>query len=174
MSELQKLYFDFKNYPFAYRCFWFLNPSMVWIVNFRMAAYLYRLRIGKFAYYCYRPLRRVISVLVWIEIHWWTEIGGWLKIVHFGGIFINDRSIIWKNCVIYNNVTIWTSSFESDDLCPTIWDDVKIRVGARVIWKITVWDRTIIWVWSLVNKDFEWNGVLVWVPFKKLEKYNEE
>ncbi|MFZ2190241.1 MAG: hypothetical protein WA057_07010 [Candidatus Magasanikiibacteriota bacterium] len=149
MNELKKLYYDTKKYSLISIL---TQPSWWGILNFRMAAFLWRLYWPfKIFYYFYFPVWRVVSVLLGIEIYGKTEIGPGLKIVHFGQIFINPRAIIGNNCLMYNSVTIGGSKYVGG-VSPTIGNDVSIGVGAKILGDLSVSDGTKIGANSLLIK----------------------
>lgn len=147
-----------------------ISPGLYWKINFKIANYFYFHKFLKIFYFLYWPIWRIISIILWIEIYWKTRIWDWLRIVHYWGIFINPKSIIWDNCLIYNNTTIWTKGFNWKWKSPKIWNNVKIWVWARILWDISIWDNSNIWANSVVTKSFPKNSTIWWIPAKLLKK----
>lgn len=143
------------------------SPSSIWLLNFLIAnKFYYFSKFTRFLYFLYWPIWRVISVIVWCEIYWKTSVWKWFRIVHFWWIFINPKSVIWKNCLIFNNVTIGSKDFEWNWWSPIIWDNVKIWVWAKLLWEIKIWNNCIIWANSVVTKSFWDNKTIWWIPAK--------
>lgn len=142
------------------------NPSFYWILNYKISNYFFFNKVLKPFYYIYWPFWRIISMILWIEIYWKTKIWNWLKIVHFWWIFINPNSFIWKNCIIYNNVTIWWKEYEWVSKCPKIWNNVKIGSWVKILWEIILWNNVSVWANSVVTKSFPDNCTIWWIPAK--------
>ncbi|MDO8514326.1 MAG: serine acetyltransferase [bacterium] len=162
MNELQKLILDTKRY----RLIDILTQPSWWVVlNFRIAAFLWRLNYFSFLYYIYFPIWRLISIITGVEIYGKTEIGGGLKVIHFGQIFINPKTVIGKNCLIYNNVSIGSSDYESGP-CPVLRDNVKIGVGARILGAIEIGHGCRIGANSVVIDSFPDDSLIIGIPAK--------
>lgn len=148
------------------------SPSYYWEINYLIANFLYRKSWIKIFYYIYWPIWRIVSIFLWVEIYGKTKIGSGLKIKHFWWIFINPYSIIWENCIIYNNVTIGVKEYEWWVKAPIIGNNVKIWTWSKILGGITIWDNVCIWANSVVLKNFPNNCVIWWVPAKILKKIN--
>ena len=142
------------------------NPSFYWELNFKIPNFFYFNKYLKIFYFLYWPIWRILSIILGIEIYGKTKIWKWLKLIHYWWIFINPKSIIWDNCNIYNNVTIWTKDFDWKWWSPKIWNNVKIWVWVRILWDIEIWDNCIIWANSVVLKSFKSNSIIWWIPAK--------
>jgi serine O-acetyltransferase len=162
MNELVKLFYDLKNYSWHSPI---TSPSWTGLVNFRIAAFLWKIKYFKAPYYLYFLVWRVILLIVGIEIYGKTEIGMGLKINHFGQIFINPKTIIGKNCLIYNGVTIGNKKFEGGE-SPIIGNDVKIGAGAKVLGEIKIGDNVGIGANSVITKSVEKNKIIAGNPAK--------
>lgn len=148
MNEIKKLYYDLKNYNWHSPI---TNPAWWGIVNFRIAGFLWRLKFLKIIYFFYFPIWRIISLIVGIEIYGKTEIEKGLHINHFGQIFINPKTKIGKNCLIYNGVTIGSAKYKGGK-SPIIKNNVKIGVGAKILGNIEIDNNTKISANSLITK----------------------
>lgn len=146
------------------------NPSFYWYLNYKISNFFYFNKNLRIFYYIYWPIWRIISVLLWIEIYWKTKIWRWLKIVHYWWIFINPNSLIWENCIIYNNVTIWWKEYNWRPKCPRIGNNVKIWVWAKILWDIVIWNNVNIWANSVVVKSFPNDCIIWWVPANIIKK----
>lgn len=165
MNELKKLVIDTKNYSIIG-----IMTQFGWwgVLNFRIAAFFWNARSFRFLYYIYFPIWRCISFITGIEIYGKTKIGEGLKIIHHGQIFINPKSILGKNCLLYNNISIGSADYEGGD-CPVIGDNVKIGVGARVLGKIEIGNNSKIGANSVVLHSFPENSIIVGIT-KQNEK----
>src|SRR4051812_2714402 len=71
-----------------------------------------------------------------ISIPYETEIGEGFYIGHFGGIVVNHRARIGRNCNIQQGVTIGQANRGSRKGAPVIGDRVWIGPGAKVVGSI--------------------------------------
>jgi serine O-acetyltransferase len=93
-----------------------------------------------------RLLRRVYSLLFFavetatgICIPKECTIGKGLRIWHFGGIFINGRTVIGDNCTLRHGVTI--GNRYNDLSAPVIGNNVEIGAGAQILGTIRIGDH---------------------------------
>lgn len=108
--------------------------------------------------------QKIIEVITGISIPASVQIGHSFYIGHFGGIILNGKAIIGKNCNISQGVTIGISGLENRRGVPIIGDNVYIGANAIVAGKITVSDNVLIGACSLVNSDVAANSVMLGVP----------
>lgn len=101
-----------------------------------------------------------------ISIPFITEIGSGLCIGHFGGIFVNWKSRIGRNCNISHGVTLGQGNRGKNKGYPTIGDNVYIGPGAKIIGGVRVGDNVAIGANCVVTKDAPDNAVVVGVPGK--------
>lgn len=101
-----------------------------------------------------------------ISIPFSVDIGPGFYIGHFGGIFINSRCKIGKNCNMSHGVTLGITMRGKNKGCPTIGDDVYIGPGAKIIGLVKVGNRAAIGANCVVTKDVPDNAVVVGVPGK--------
>lgn len=92
------------------------------------------------------------------------------------GIVIHSNTVIGKNCLVAQNVTIGRNF--GDTLVPVIGDDVYIGAGTVIFGEIKVGNNVIIGSNSLINKSIPDNCTVVGNPFKiivsdRKEKYYE-
>ncbi len=73
-----------------------------------------------------------------ISIPYNTDIGHGLYIGHYGGIIINCKVIIGKNCNLNHEVTIGESFGGKNPGTPVIGDNVYIGPGAKIIGGISI------------------------------------
>lgn len=91
--------------------------------------------------------------------------GAGLCIYHTGNIVVNGYSKIGKNCKLHGSNCIGNSHCEDD--CPTIGDNVRLGVGAKVFGKIYIANNVTIAAGAVVTKSCYEEGVtLAGVPAK--------
>lgn len=88
-----------------------------------------------------------------IEIHPNTQIGYGFYIGHWGGIVINEKTIIGNNCYISQGVTIGQINRGERQDTSTIEDEVYIGPGAKILGKIHIRDNSAIGANAVVVKD---------------------
>jgi serine O-acetyltransferase len=92
--------------------------------------------------------------------------GKGLFLPHYGGIIINPRAKIGRNCTIHCFVNIG----EKDGGVPTIGDDCFIGPGAKIFGNISIGNNVSIGANAVVNKSFPDNCIIAGVP-AKIVKY---
>jgi len=93
-----------------------------------------------------------------------TKIGSGFYIGHFGGIVINGKCAIGKNCTISQGVTLGKSNRGKKAGYPILGDNVYIGAGAKVIGGIMIGDNVAIGANSVVTNDAPANSVVVGIP----------
>ena len=120
-----------------------------------------------------KPLAMVIKGtirIVWGTVLWpTTQIGEGTMITYHGlGTLIHKHSIIGKNCVIRQHVTIG-----SDDTgFPILGDNVEIGAGAIIVGGIHIGNNVKIGANAFVNTDLPDNCTAVGLPAKPV-KFHE-
>lgn len=151
------------------RAFWatyFNDPGFCYTFWMRLCASL-------------RPQHRVLSlparfilrhyqVKFGISIPAITQIGSGFYIGHFGGIVVNHRSVIGKNCNISHGVTLGQTNRGERQGCPTLGDNVYIAPGAKLIGGIHIGSDVAIGANSVVTSDVPDHAVVVGIPGKVL------
>lgn len=102
-----------------------------------------------------RKLNRANS----IDINPAARIGAGLKIVHFTGIVIRGNTVIGKNAVLRQNVTIGARN-DTDEGYSVIGDNVELGANSCLIGDIRIGDNVIIGAMSFINKDVPDNHVV--------------
>jgi len=93
-----------------------------------------------------------------------TEIGSGFYIGHFGGIVINGKSVIGKNCNISHGVTLGQANRGANKGYPTLGDNVYIGPGAKILGAVKIGNNVAIGANSVVTKDILDNSVVAGVP----------
>jgi serine O-acetyltransferase len=149
-----------------WKIFWIfeilLYPSVYVMFFHRISHFLYFLKIP----FIPRLISQILRFFTWIEIHPWAYIDKWFFIDHWMWVVIGETTEIWKNVLIYHQVTLGWSSLESWKRHPTIWDNVLIWAWAKVFWNITIWNNSQIGWASVITKDIPDNSVCVWNPWR--------
>lgn len=112
---------------------------------------------------------RFIEMLTGVSLPVGAQIGGGLRIWHFGGVFINSGTTIGQNCTLRQGVTVGNRS--PDGGAPVIGNEVELGAYAQVLGNVTVGDGVSIGAMSLVITDVPAYHVAVGIPAKcKLRK----
>ncbi|KUK77844.1 MAG: Serine acetyltransferase [candidate division WS6 bacterium 34_10] len=146
-----------------------ISPSYWGLYNYRIANFLYMSEFLRPLYYFYFPIWRLISLITGIEIYGKTFIGKNLRVVHFGGIFINPQSKIGDNCTTYNNVIIGSREYTGGE-SPIIGNNVRIGSGAKILGGIIIGDNVDIGANAVVIKDVPSNVIVGGVPARILKE----
>lgn len=100
-----------------------------------------------------------------IQINLRENIGGGIKIVHYGGIVIHCKAI-GKNCTVFQNVTIGNSFSLKTFGVPTIGDNVTIFAGAKILGNIKIGDNVVVAANAVVLHDVPDNCIVGGIPAK--------
>ena len=92
----------------------------------------------------------------------------------FYGVFISGGTIIGKNVVIFQHVTIGsnTISDSKNPGCPTIGNNVYIGAGAKIIGNITIGDNCRIGANAIVYEDMSPHSVALQASTRIIQKTN--
>lgn len=101
-----------------------------------------------------------------ISISYQTKIGSGFYIGHFGGIVVNQHSVIGKNCNISHQVTLGKANRGAKKGYPVIGDNVYIGPGAKVVGRVRVGNNVAIGANCVITKDMPDNSVVVGIPGK--------
>ena len=130
------------------------------LVNYRIAHFLYRIRL----YFPARMISQIARFFTGIEIHPGAVIGKKLFIDHGMGVVIGETAIIGDNVLLYQGVTLGGTGIEKGKRHPTIGNNVVIGTGAKVLGNITVGDNSYVGANAVVIKDVPANSTVVGVP----------
>lgn len=103
-----------------------------------------------------------------------TDIGPGLFIGHVGGIVVNGRTKIGKNCNLSQGVTIGQTNRGAKQGCPTIGDNVYIGPNAVIVGRIRVGNNVAIGANCVVTKDVPDNAVVVGIPGRVISDEGSE
>lgn len=117
------------------------------------------------------PLRIVfkrMQIKYGLNIPYTTQIGPGLFIGHHGGIVVNQKVIIGKNCNINHQVTIGIAYGGRHPGTPVIGNNVFLGAGCKIFGGITIEDNVAVGANCVVTKSFATNAVLGGIPGKIL------
>lgn len=110
------------------------------------------------------PFFFLFNTLIGIYIPRGAKIGEGLRIYHHGCIIINPDTVMGKNCVIRQGVTIGTKNEDHD--VPIIGNNVEFGAGCKVLGKIKIGNNVIIGANAVVLCDVPDNSIAVGIPAK--------
>lgn len=110
----------------------------------------------------YHLMFKIIETLTGISIYQSVQIGGGLKIWHFGNIFIHSDVVIGENCTLRQGVTIG-NRIEGGPV-PVLGDNVELGAYAQVLGGIRLGNNCKIGAMSLVLIDIPDGATAVGVP----------
>lgn len=103
-----------------------------------------------------------------------TQIGSGFYIGHFGGIVVNSKAIVGKNCNISHGVTIGQLNRGIRAGCPVIGDNVFIGPGAKILGNIHLGDSVAVGANCVVISDIPPHSVVAGVPGKVISQAGSE
>jgi serine O-acetyltransferase len=124
-------------------------------------------------WFCYRIARAMLNRYTFkfgISIPPETEIGSGFYIGHFGGIVVNERSVIGKNCNISHGVTLGEANRGRNKGYPVIGDNVYIGPGAKIVGAVRVGNNAAIGANCVVTRDVPDHAVVVGIPGKVISQ----
>ena len=99
-----------------------------------------------------------------------TAFGKGLCIYHIGNIVVNSQCTIGENCKLHGSNCIGNSKRKDD--CPTIGNNVRLGVGAKVIGDVYIADGVTIAAGAVVTKSCnEPNVTLAGVPASIVKRF---
>lgn len=146
---------------------WFLTPGLKYTFFMRLCRYLRGKPLKAFGLFVVlQVILHHYRIRFGIDIPDTTDIGSGFYIGHFGGIVVNSRSVIGKNCNISHGVTIGQLNRGKRAGCPVIGDNVFIGPGAMIIGHIKIGDNAAIGANCVVVEDVPAHAVVAGVPGK--------
>lgn len=118
---------------------WLKEMSIIAIRWYRYGQHVDNLPSGlrkKIALKWYWFIFHMIEVFIGVSLPKSVEVGGGLRIHHFGNIFIHKNAKIGKNCVLRQGITL--GNRYNDDFAPTLEDNVELGAYAQVLGGITL------------------------------------
>jgi serine O-acetyltransferase len=144
-----------------------LEPGFTYSFWMRTCAYLKTHPFNRFILFPFsRLILRHFEIKYGISISYRTRIGSGFYIGHFGGIIVNPKAIIGKNCNISHQVTLGVANRGIRKGYPVIGDNVYLGPGSKVIGNVHVGNKAAVGANCVVTRDVPENGVVVGVPGK--------
>lgn len=123
--------------------------------------------LSKLRYAWCRRRKNILGERLGIEI-WDGSFDAGLSIYHAGNIVVNGNSKIGRNCRLHGSNCIGNDGYSEGS--PTIGDNVRLGVGAKVIGDITIADNITIAAGAVVVDSFTEEGITIGgVPARKLK-----
>lgn len=107
-----------------------------------------------------------------VDIPVQTKIGDGFLIEHCGGIVMNPKVSIGRNCNVYNGVTIGKEKRGLREGNPVIGDQVWIGANAVIVGKIKVGNDVMIAPGAFVNFDVPDHSIVLGNPARIIHKEN--
>lgn len=126
----------------------------------------FKYSVYPFAWLILRRLRYKLGISVPPD----TKIGSGFYIGHFGGIVINRRCKIGKNCNISHGVTLGQANRGINKGCPILGDNVYVGPGTKIIGSVKIGDNVAIGANCVVTKDIPDDSVVVGNPGKVISQ----
>lgn len=142
--------------------YFMFTPGFKYTVHFRIANHLAKKK-SKLAI-LFKVILKRKGYRYGIQIPEETQIGEGLLVRHYGTIFIHPETVIGKNLIISQGVTIGVNNSG----VPKIGNNVHIAPGAKVLGDIKIGDNVVIGANSVVTKDVPDNAVVGGIPSKVL------
>lgn len=118
---------------------WLKEVSIIAIRWYRHGQHVDNMPEGlrkKVATKIYWVVFHMIEIFIGVSIPKSVEIGGGLRIYHFGNIFVHKNAKIGRNCVLRQGITL--GNRYNDGLAPTLSDNVELGAYAQVLGDVTV------------------------------------
>lgn len=107
---------------------------------------------------------RLVEIATGIYISPNAQIGPGLYFPHFGCIFIGDRTVIGRNCDVYQGVTIGYSGRRGQGGYPVLGDRTVVAAGAKVLGPLRLGDDVVVGANAVVTKSAADRAVLIGIP----------
>lgn len=144
----------------------FLKEQSIWaIAVYRWGARLHckpNRWLKRVEFQLYWLVFRLVETLTGISLPHNAKIGPGLRIHHFGGIFVNPRTVIGANCTLRQGVTL--GNRHEDGGAPTVGANVDFGAYAQVLGSVRIGDNAKIGAMSVVLEDVPVNCTVVGNP----------
>ena len=125
------------------------NPRIIPVILYRFSHFFFRKKLGF--------IGKILSVLNFIlfgcDIARGAKIDGGLYLPHSSGVVIGEFSVIGKNCIVHQGVTLGDRGEKYEDSNPIIGDYVELCTGAKILGNISLGKYSIVGANSVVLKD---------------------
>ena len=138
----------------------FLYPGVHALIAYRVTHLLWGMGLKFIA----RGLSQLARLITGIEVHPGAIIGKRLFIDHGMGVVIGETSEIGNNVFIYQGVTLGGLATKTGKRHPTVFDNVVIGAGAKILGPIKIGCNTKIGSGSVVLQDVPEYSTVIGVP----------
>ena len=138
----------------------FLYPGVHALIAYRVTHLLWGMGLKFIA----RGLSQLARLITGIEVHPAAIIGKRLFIDHGMGVVIGETSEIGNNVFIYQGVTLGGLATKTGKRHPTVFDNVVIGAGAKILGPIKIGCNTKIGSGSVVLEDVPEYSTVIGVP----------
>lgn len=138
-----------------------INPNLHFIYLLRIAQ---KYSKKSFAGMFWRLVLRHFQIKYGFQIYPETQIGEGFYLGHYGGLVINPKAKIGKNCNIAQGVTIAQANRGKNEGVPEIGDEVWIGPNAVIVGNIKIGNNVLIAPNAYVNYDIPANAVVMGNP----------
>ena len=109
-------------------------------------------------------IKQLNQVVTGADVSWKAKIGPGLVLRHPSGVVIGPESVLGRDCVLQQGVTIGGRGGRSPSGEPDIGDRVAVGAGGRLLGQIAVGDDVVVGANSVVLVDLPHRSVAVGVP----------
>jgi serine O-acetyltransferase len=138
------------------------EPSLWAIAIYRLGRWIDSAPARRPLLVLYLPAHLVVSLLTGISIPKSTRIGAGLRIHHFGGIVVHNRSVLGRNVTIGHGVTLGVR--ENAEQAPVIGDNVVLSAYAQILGGVHVNEGAKVGAMSVVLHDVPPGAAVAGVP----------
>ena len=138
----------------------FCYPGIHALIFYRISHFFYRIKL----FFIARMISQLGRFFTGIEIHPGATIGKGLFIDHGMGVVIGETAEVGDNVTIYQGVTLGGTGKDTGKRHPTIYNNVTIGSGAKILGPITVRENSKIGAGAVVVRCVPPNTTAVGVP----------
>jgi len=113
---------------------WLKEVSIIAIAWYRHGQHVDNMPEGlwkKVSLRVYWLIFHLIEIFIGVSLPKSVDVGGGLRIYHFGNIFIHRNAKIGKNCILRQGVTL--GNRYNDEFAPTLADGVELGAYAQIL-----------------------------------------
>lgn len=111
-----------------------------------------------------RFISNLSRILTGVDIHPKANIARGVMIDHGSGVVIGETAEIRKGCLIYQGVTLGGTGKEHGKRHPTLYENVIVGAGAKILGNIEIGRNVRVGAGSVVMKNVPANSTVVGVP----------
>lgn len=143
------------------------NRTLWAIACYRLGRRLVKKRdrpFGRALFLLFLPFSRLVETVTKISLPAEADIGGGLRIIGGGLIFLHNKCVIGRNCTLRQGVTIGNA--REDGRVPVVGDNVEFGAYAQVLGDIRIGDGAKIATMSVVLNDVPAGAAVAGIPAK--------